>query len=79
MKKVLFIMLIAVLLVALAAPAFADKGGMPNENATWGQAHKNIEDFGYEKVSVAMHDLQDIAEAAETNLGQLIKESKSSL
>jgi len=37
MKKVLFIMLIAVLLVALAAPAFADKKATPNDNAVNGK------------------------------------------
>ena len=73
--KVLFIMLVVVLLVALAAPAFADQGGDPNENADWGQAHKNYDG----KISDAVHYLQDIAEADETNLGQLIKELKESL
>jgi hypothetical protein len=71
--KVLFIMLVVVLLVALAAPAFADQGGDPNKNADWGQAHKNYDG----KISDAVHYLQDIAD--ETNLGQLIKELKESL
>jgi len=67
--KVLFIMLIVVLLVAFAAPVFADKDGVPNENADWGQAHKNYDG----KISDAVHEGQDFAEALGMNLGQLIK------
>ena len=67
--KVLFIMLVVVLLVAFAASAFADQGGVPNENAGWGQAHKNYDG----KISEAVHAAQDIAELLDTNLGQLIK------
>ena len=73
--KVLFIMLVVVLLVALAAPAFADQGGDPNENADWGQEHKNYDG----KISDAVHEIQDFAEALGMNLGQLIKELKESL
>ena len=72
MKKVLFIMLIAVLLVAFAAPVLADKDG-PNDNACWGQIHKNIEDSGYDKVSDGVHDLQEVAKELETNFGQLVQ------
>jgi hypothetical protein len=67
-------MLVVVLLVALAAPAFADQGGVPNENADWGQEHKNYDG----KISDAMHEGQDIAEGLGMNLGQLIKVSKES-
>jgi opacity protein-like surface antigen len=41
MKKVLIAMALAVVLVSLLiAPALADQGGVPNENAGWGQAVK---------------------------------------
>ena len=76
MKKVLFIMLIAVLLVALAAPAFADKKVTPN---AWGQAHKNIEDSEYDKVSDAVHDLQEVAKGLEMNFGQFVQMAKEDL
>jgi hypothetical protein len=33
-------MLLVVLFVAIAAPVFADEGGVANENAKWGQDHK---------------------------------------
>ena len=71
MKKVLFIMMIAVLLVAFAAPAFADKDGVANENADWGQLHKLVAATG--SVSEVVHIGQAIAEVLDTNLGQLIK------
>jgi hypothetical protein len=67
--KVLFIMLIVMLLVAFAAPAFADKGGLPNDNAAFGQAHKALAEVG--SVSEEVHAAQ---EAAGTNLGQYIKD-----
>ena len=76
MKKVLFIMLIVMLLVAFAATVFADQKATPNDNAEWGQIHKNIGVWGYEKVSDAMHDLQVYAAGAGTNVGQMIKEAK---
>ena len=39
MKKVIIsLLLVMVLSLALAAPALADPGGVPNENADWGQA-----------------------------------------
>ena len=80
--KVLFIMLLVVLLVAIAAPVFADPADPVDKSegkAAWGQAHKNIEDF--DKVSDGVHYLQEVAaEEFETNLGQLIKnEVKPSL
>jgi len=70
MKKVLFIMLIAVLLVALAAPAFADKGGEANENADFGQLHKNYDP----KPNALVDRLKWNADNNEMNLGQFIKE-----
>lgn len=70
--KVLFIMLIVMLLVAFAAPAFADKGGLPNDNAAFGQAHKALAEVG--SVSEEVHTAQEVAEAAGTNLGQYIKD-----
>ena len=72
--KVLFIMLVVVLLVAFAAPAFADQGGVPNENAEFGQLHKEIAEDG--SVSEVVHAAQDYAESNDTNLGQLIKAFK---
>ena len=72
--KVLLIMLIVMLLVAFAAPAFADEKGEPNHNACFGQFHKNIEDSGYDKVSAAVHEGQGDAADEGMNLGQFIKE-----
>jgi len=34
-KKLFYVMLVVVLLMALAAPAFADKGGCPNGHSTY--------------------------------------------
>ena len=72
MKKVLFIMMIAVLLVAFAAPVFADKDGVANENAGWGQMHKEV--AATASVSEAVHYQQGVAEAADTNFGQYCKD-----
>ena len=69
--KVLFIMLIVILLVAFAAPVFADKGGVPNDNADFGQTFKWV--AANYSVSEAVHDGQAQAEAAGKNLGQFIK------
>ena len=76
MKKVLFIMLIVGLLVALAVPVFADKGGATNDNAKWGQFHKNIEDLSseIENVSDMVRPLQGEAANYGMNLGQFVKE-----
>jgi hypothetical protein len=60
-------MLIAVLLVALAAPAFADKKATPNDNALFGQWHK----VGGGKVFTDV--LKEAAVLFETNVGQAIK------
>jgi hypothetical protein len=69
-------MFIVVLLVAIAAPVFADQKATPNDNAKWGQVHKNIEDWGFEKVSDATHSQQAMAAADpyNMNLGQFINE-----
>jgi len=71
MKKVLFIMLIVGLLVALAVPVFADKGGDPNANAGWGELHKLIAATG------SVSELVAVVKAAlpeDTNFGQYCKE-----
>jgi len=68
MKKVLFIMMIAVLLVAFAAPVFADKDGVANESADFGKLHKNA-DSNSEMIGW----WKGHAEAAVQNLGQYIK------
>jgi hypothetical protein len=42
MKRVAVVLIaVAVLSLALVTPALADKGGAANENADWGQLHKN--------------------------------------
>jgi len=75
MKKVLFIMLIVGLLVALAVPVFADKDGVANDKAKFGQFHKNIENYGFEKVSDIVHPWKEMAaDMFDMNLGQFIKE-----
>jgi len=59
-------MLIAVLLVALAAPVFAY-----NDNAKFGQLHKNYKDKGQSVIE----NIKDYVEANPgTNVGQVIKE-----
>ena len=68
MKVLWVIVLVVVLLVAFAAPIFADKDGVPNDNADFGQVVKALED-----VSATVHEGQDIAEDLGMNLGQLIK------
>jgi len=74
MKKVLFIMLIVGLLVAFAVPVFADKDGVPNENADFGQAHKLAAATGSGSVSYNVHMGQEAAESmGAKNFGQLIK------
>jgi hypothetical protein len=71
--KVLSIILVVILLVALAVPVFADKDGVPNDNAGWGQMHKEV--AATASVSAAIHYQQGVAEAAGTNLGQLFKDA----
>jgi hypothetical protein len=71
LKKVLFIMLIVMLLVALAAPVFADKGGIPNENAAFGQTHAENDD-----VKGLVIIMKANADAGDMNLGQHIKTLK---
>ena len=66
MKKVLFIMLIVVMLVALAAPVFAV--GVPNENSDFGKLHKNADDN-----SEMIGWWKGHADDADQNLGQFIK------
>jgi len=68
MKKVLFIMMIVVLLVAFAAPVFADKDGVPNESADFGKLHKNADDN-----SEMIGWWKGHADDADQNLGQFIK------
>lgn len=47
MKKVFVAIALAVMLVSvLIAPALADEGGMPNENAAFGQAVKAAAPMG---------------------------------
>ena len=75
--KVLFIMLIVLLLVAFAVPVFADKGGVYNENADFGQAHKLAAATGSGSVSYNVHMGQEVAESyGAKNFGQLIKMMK---
>ena len=41
MKRTVIIMILAAILsLAIVTPALADKGGVPNESAEWGQLHK---------------------------------------
>jgi len=65
--KVLFIMLIVVLLVAFAVPVFANKDGVPNANAWFGQVHKTFTG------SVVIDVLKQDALAHFMNVGQVIK------
>ena len=69
--KLLSIMLVVMLLVAFAAPVFADEGGVPNDDAWWGQLHKLIAEYG--SVSAMVHLLQWVADMLDMPLGQLIK------
>ncbi|UCC59757.1 MAG: hypothetical protein JSW38_13435 [Dehalococcoidia bacterium] len=47
MKKVVIAITVAVVLVSvLIAPALADQGGVPNENAAFGQAVKDAAPMG---------------------------------
>ena len=73
--KVLFIMLLVVMLVAIAAPVFADKDGEPNDNADWGQLHKAIAETG--SISEGVHETKDAL--VDQNFGQWVKEYKESL
>ena len=68
MKRLLVIILVVALLVAFAAPVFADKKGKPNDNACWGQLHKITEN-----VSEAIHAIKDTL-PEDTNWGQYCKE-----
>jgi hypothetical protein len=40
-KVIIALLLGAVLALSIIAPAIADKGNMPNEDAWWGQLHKD--------------------------------------
>jgi hypothetical protein len=68
MKRLFVIIFVVASLVAFAAPVFADKKGVPNDNACWGQVHKIIEN-----VSEEIHANKD-ALPEGTNWGQYCKE-----
>lgn len=68
MKKLIFVLLVVGLLAVLVAPALANEGGEPNDNACWGQSHKGLED-----VSGSVHYAKNIM-PEDTNFGQYCKD-----
>ena len=77
--KVLHIMLIVMLLVAFTAPVFADKGGEPNDEAIWGEAHKS--ELGKALIEFAKDVTKFLAKELDVdiNWGQATKIAKEVL
>ncbi len=79
MKKVLFIMIIVALLVAIAAPVFADTGGEPNDQAVWGELHKNEFTRTITEVVKKLTKFAAKEFDVDTNWGQVTKVAKELL
>jgi hypothetical protein len=74
MRRILLVMTVAsvltAMIVAMAMPAFADEGGVPNEEACLGQTVKTANQFG-DNPHVG------VEQAGVDNAGELLKGAKA--